>query len=63
MKVIAIDGDPLTLKITYEKDLYLLEKHLSKNIDTFVTKVGNGFDIHRFDKSKVFQITSLKLGS
>ena len=62
MKVIAIDGDPLTLKITYEKDLYLLEKHLSKNDDTFVTKIGNGFDIHRFDNSKRFSNNFIKIG-
>ena len=39
MKVIAIDGDPLSLKITYETDLKLLEPHLTKN---YITKIGNG---------------------
>ena len=61
MKVIATEGDPLTLKITYEKDLKLLEPHLYDNNTKYVTKVGNGFDIHRFDiknKNKNF----IKLG-
>ncbi len=52
MPVITIDGDPLTLKITYEKDLNLLEPHLTKNLNNYITKIGNGFDIHRFDNSK-----------
>ncbi len=52
LKVIAIEGDPLTLKITYEKDLNLLEPHLSRNKSTYITKIGNGFDIHRFDNRK-----------
>ena len=52
MKVITIDGDPLALKITYEKDLNLLEPHLTKNYNNYITKIGNGFDIHRFDNSK-----------
>ncbi len=52
MQVITIDGDPLTLKITYEKDLDLLEPHLTKNYNNYITKIGNGFDIHRFDNSR-----------
>lgn len=62
MKVIAIDGDPLTLKITYEKDLNLLEQHLSKNVNTYITKIGNGFDIHRFDNSKSFLNNFIMIG-
>ena len=62
MKVIAIDGDPLTLKITYEKDLNLLEQHLSKNVNTYITKIGNGFDIHRFDNSKCFSNNFIIIG-
>ena len=50
-KVFAIEGDPLSLKITYKNDLKLLEPHLSKE-SKYVTKVGNGFDIHRFDIKK-----------
>ena len=52
MQVISIEGDPLTLKITYEKDLNLLEPHLTKNYNNYITKIGNGFDVHRFDNSK-----------
>ena len=36
----------------YEKDLKLLEPHLYDNNTKYVTKVGNGFDIHRFDLTK-----------
>ena len=50
-KVFTIAGDPLSLKITYKNDLKLLEPHLSKEIK-YITKVGNGFDIHRFDIKK-----------
>ena len=59
MKVIAIDGDPLSLKITYETDLKLLEPHLNKN---YITKIGNGFDIHRFDNSKNLKNNFIVLG-
>ncbi len=53
MQVIAIEGDPVSLKITYEKDLNLLEPHLTKNSNNYITKIGNGFDIHRFDNSRI----------
>ncbi len=62
MKVIAIDGDPLTLKITYEKDLNLLGPYLYKNDKIHITKIGNGFDVHRFDNSKNSQKNFIKLG-
>ena len=62
MKVIAIDGDPSTLKITYEKDLNLLEPHLTNNFNNYITKIGNGFDIHRFDKSKNLKNNFILLG-
>ncbi len=62
MKVITIDGDPLTLKITYDKDLDLLEPHLSKNYNNYITKIGNGFDIHRFDNSKSLENSFVILG-
>ena len=62
MKVIAIEGDPLTLKITYKKDLTLLEPHLfNKNIN-YITKIGNGFDIHRFDIKKNTDNNFITLG-
>ncbi len=59
MKVIAIEGDPLSLKITYDKDLKLLEPHLTKN---YITKIGNGFDIHRFGNSKNLKNNFIVLG-
>ena len=62
MKVIAIEGDPLTLKITYEKDLKLLEPHLSDNNVKYITKIGNGFDIHRFDIKKSTDRNFINLG-
>ena len=50
-KVKYIEGDPKSLKITYEKDLHLiktiLEKQLMKN---YVTKTGIGYDIHKLVK-------------
>ena len=62
MPVITIEGDPLALKITYEKDLNLLEPHLTKNYNNYVTKIGNGFDIHRFDNSKKSDNNFILLG-
>ncbi len=62
MKVIAIDGDPLTVKITYEKDLKLLEPFLYNYNKTYVTKIGNGFDIHRYDNSKDCKNNFIMLG-
>ena len=62
MKVIAIEGDPLTLKITYKKDLTLLEPHLCDKNIKYVTKTGNGFDIHRFDIRKNSDKNFIMLG-
>tara|TARA_B100000242_G_scaffold17679_1_gene10800 strand:- start:668 stop:1858 length:1191 start_codon:yes stop_codon:yes gene_type:complete len=62
MQVIAIEGDPLTLKITYEKDLNLLEPHLNGYYNNYITKIGNGFDIHRFDNSKNLKNNSIVIG-
>ena len=62
MQVIAIEGDPLSLKITYEKDLNLLEPHLTKNSNNYITKIGNGFDIHRFDNSRISENNFILLG-
>ena len=50
-KVKYIEGDPKSLKITYEEDLPLiksiLEKQLMKN---FITKTGIGYDVHKLVK-------------
>ena len=62
MPVITVDGDPLTLKITYEKDLNLLEPHLTRYYNNYITKIGNGFDIHRFDNSKNIKKNFIVLG-
>ncbi len=62
MKVIAIEGDPRTLKITYKKDLMLLEPHLSNKNINYITKIGNGFDIHRFDIKKNTDNNFITLG-
>ena len=62
MKVIAIEGDPLTLKITYQKDLKLLEPHLCDSNVKYITKIGNGFDIHRFDIKKSTDKNFIHLG-
>ena len=62
MKVIAIEGDPFTLKITYEKDLKLLEPYLSCKDIKYITKIGNGFDIHRFDIKKNAEKNFIMLG-
>ena len=62
MQVLTVEGDPHTLKITYENDLNLLEPHLTKNYNTYVTKIGNGFDIHRFDNSKNAENNFVMLG-
>jgi len=43
-----VKGNPISLKLTYKDDLSLLEPHLF-NKHKYITKVGNGFDIHRFD--------------
>lgn len=62
MEVISINGDPLSFKITYEKDLNLLEPHLTKNFSNYITKIGNGFDIHRFDNSRISESNFILLG-
>jgi 2-C-methyl-D-erythritol 4-phosphate cytidylyltransferase / 2-C-methyl-D-erythritol 2,4-cyclodiphosphate synthase len=48
IEVITVEGDPRSLKITYENDFNLLEPYLTKN-SKYVTMIGNGFDIHRFN--------------
>ena len=50
-KVTTIEGDPRILKITYENDFQLLKPYLTNNIK-YITMIGNGFDIHRFDLKK-----------
>ncbi len=42
----------MSLKITYENDLKILKPHLIDKKINYVTKIGIGFDIHRFDIKK-----------
>ena len=48
----TVQGDPISLKITYENDLKILEPHLIDKKANYITKIGIGFDIHRFDTKK-----------
>ena len=48
----TVEGDPISLKITYQNDLKILEPHLMDKKINYVTKIGIGFDIHRFDIKK-----------
>ena len=48
----TVEGDPMSLKITYENDLKILEPHLIDKKINYITKTGLGFDIHRFDTKK-----------
>ncbi len=62
IEIKTIKGNPKTLKLTYIEDLNLLEPHLLKNQQNYITKVGNGFDIHRFDLSSTNQNNFIMLG-
>ena len=62
IEIKTIKGNPRTLKLTYIEDLNLLEPHLLKNQQNYITKVGNGFDIHRFDLSSTNQNNFIMLG-
>ncbi|MDA9816581.1 2-C-methyl-D-erythritol 2,4-cyclodiphosphate synthase [Alphaproteobacteria bacterium] len=62
IEIKTIKGNPKTLKLTYIEDLNLLEPHLLKNQQNYITKVGNGFDIHRFDLSSTKQNNFIMLG-
>ena len=61
IKIMTIEGDPRSLKITYENDFKLLEPYLI-NYSKYITKIGNGFDIHRFDLKKNNTKNYIKLG-
>ena len=50
-KVKYIEGDPKSLKITFEKDLYLIKSILeNKLMKNHITKTGIGYDIHKLVK-------------
>ena len=61
-KIDTVRGNPKTLKLTYIDDLHLLEPHLQKDEQKYITKVGNGFDIHRFDINSNDNKNFIKLG-
>ena len=61
-KIDTVKGNPKTLKLTYIEDLHLLEPHLRKDEQKHITKIGNGFDIHRFDINSNDNKNFIKLG-
>ena len=62
LKIDTVKGNPKTLKLTYIEDLHLLEPHLLKDKQKYITKIGNGFDIHRFDVNSNDKKNFIKLG-
>ena len=50
-KVKYIKGDPKSLKITFEEDLYLIKSILeNKLMKNYITKTGIGYDVHKLLK-------------
>jgi len=46
-----IEGDPKSLKITYEKDLNLIKSILeNQHMKNYITKSGIGYDVHKLVK-------------
>ena len=46
-----IEGDPKSLKITYEEDLHLIKSILEKqHMRNYITKSGIGYDVHKLIK-------------
>ena len=62
IEINTIKGNPKTLKLTYIEDLNLLEPHLLNSQQNNVTKVGNGFDVHRFDLNSTNENNFIMLG-
>jgi len=62
IEINTIKGNPKTLKLTYIEDLNLLEPYLLKSQQNYITKVGNGFDIHRFDINSTNENNFIMLG-
>ena len=53
-KIKYIKGDPKSLKITYKEDLDLIKPILNNKImQSFVTKTGIGYDVHKLVKVKL----------
>ena len=50
-KVKYIEGDPKSLKITYEEDLHLIKLILENQpMKNYITKTGLGYDVHKLVK-------------
>ena len=62
IEINTIKGNPKTLKLTYIEDLNLLEPHLLNSQQNNVTKVGSGFDVHRFDLNSTNENNYIMLG-
>ena len=62
IEINTIKGNPKTLKLTYIEDLNLLEPHLLNSQQNYITKVGNGFDVHRFDLNSTNKNNFIMLG-
>ena len=62
IEINTIKGNPKTLKLTYIEDLNLLEPHLLNSQQNNVTKVGSGFDVHRFDLNSTNENNFIMLG-
>ena len=46
-----IEGDPKSLKITYEEDLHLIKSILeNQHMKNYITKTGLGYDVHKLVK-------------
>ena len=62
LKIDTVKGNPKTLKLTYIEDLHLLEPHLLKDKQKYITKIGNGFDIHNLISIQMTKKNFIKLG-
>jgi 2-C-methyl-D-erythritol 4-phosphate cytidylyltransferase / 2-C-methyl-D-erythritol 2,4-cyclodiphosphate synthase len=62
IEINTIKGNPKTLKLTYIEDLNLLEPHLLNSQQNNVTKIGSGFDVHRFDLNSTNENNFIMLG-
>ena len=49
-KIKTILGDPKSLKITYYNDLLLIKPFLEEKMNTYIVKVGIGYDVHKLIK-------------
>ena len=50
-KIKYIEGDPKSLKITYEEDLHLIKSILeNQHMKNYITKSGIGYDVHKLVK-------------